>query len=53
MRRNRLTLCITNYPNDLIGKTYILNYSFDNYNTFGFITIDTMKWIKSRDYHLE
>lgn len=41
MRNNRLTFCETRYTNDFGGFTYVINYSFDNYKTFGFISIDS------------
>jgi hypothetical protein len=37
MRRNEINVCETFYANDYGGFTYIVNYSFDNYRTFGFI----------------
>jgi hypothetical protein len=41
MRKNKLTFCETRYANDFGGFTYVINYSFDNYKTFGFISIDS------------
>ena len=47
MRRNNINVCFTFYPNYFGGFTYIINYSFDNYATFGFITIDSTYYISS------
>ena len=41
MRRNNITVCITLFPNDFDGYTYIINYSFDKFNKFGFISMDS------------
>jgi predicted small secreted protein len=37
MRENRLTVCETSYANDYGGFHCIVNYSFDNYKTFGYV----------------
>jgi hypothetical protein len=44
MRDNDLTLCETFFPNVFGGFTYLVNYSFDDYKTFGLITMDS--WAK-------
>jgi hypothetical protein len=41
MRDNELTLCETFFPNAYGGFTYIVNYSFDDYTTFGLIAMDS------------
>jgi hypothetical protein len=41
MFENNLTLCETFFPNLFGGFTYIVNYSFDDYKTFGLIAIDS------------
>ncbi|GHU52938.1 hypothetical protein FACS189496_3780 [Bacilli bacterium] len=41
MRDNKITLCETFSYNNYGGFTYIVNYSFDNYKTFGLITMDS------------
>ena len=41
MSSNKLTVCQTLYANEYGGFTYIVNYSFDNYRTFGFVSIDS------------
>ena len=41
MRSNNLTCCETVYANKYGGFTYLVNYSFDNYKTFGFVTMDS------------
>jgi hypothetical protein len=43
MRKNKITVCITGYPNDYDGFIYIVNYSFDNYKTFGFVSMDSTR----------
>jgi hypothetical protein len=42
MRRNNITVCITYFSNNFDGYTYIVNYSFDNYKTFGFVSMDSI-----------
>jgi len=42
MRRNKITVCITYFSNKFDGYTYIINYSFDNYKTFGFVSMDSI-----------
>jgi hypothetical protein len=41
MRINELTCCETSFVNNDGGYSYIVNYSFDNYETFGYISIDS------------
>ena len=41
MRNNNLTCCETFYANDYGGFTYIVNYSFDNHKTFGYVAMDS------------
>jgi len=45
MRRNNITVCITLFSNYYGGYTYIVNYSFDNFITFGFISMDSMRYV--------
>lgn len=45
MERNNLTVCITLFPNEIDGFTYVVNYSFNNYKTFGFISMDSIGYI--------
>ena len=45
MRRNNITVCVTLYFNDYGGFTYIVNYSFDNYQTFGFLSMDSTGYV--------
>jgi hypothetical protein len=45
MHDNKLTLCETFFPNDHSGFTYIINYSLDNYKTFGLISINSFSKI--------
>ena len=40
MRSNNLTVCTTIDLNNYGGFIYIVNYSFDNYKSFGFISMD-------------
>ncbi|GHU83327.1 hypothetical protein FACS189468_8380 [Spirochaetia bacterium] len=42
-RENRLTCCTTYYGNEYGGYSYTVNYSFDNYKTFGFMNIESME----------
>jgi len=41
MRLNNLTFAGTLIGNDIGGFTYIVNYSFDNFRTFGYISMDS------------
>ena len=41
MRINNLTLAATLYRNEINGFTYIVNYIFDNFRTFGLISMDS------------
>ena len=41
MKKNKLTVCKTAYPNEYGGYTYVVNYSFNNYKTFGTIMMDS------------
>jgi hypothetical protein len=41
MKRNNITVCETFFANDFGGFTYVVNYSFDNYKTFGFISMSS------------
>jgi hypothetical protein len=49
MRDNKLTVCEAFFPCKLASKmpfeafNYVVNYSFDNYKTFGFITMSSYK----------
>ena len=45
MRRNNIPVCITLFSNDYGGFTYIGNYSFDNFKTFGFISMDSTGYV--------
>jgi len=45
MRRNNITVCITLFSNDYGGYSYIVNYSFDNFVTFGFLSIDSTGYV--------
>lgn len=47
MRRNNITVCLTLFFNDYGGFTYIINYSFDNYQTFGFVSMDSTGYVSS------
>ncbi|GHV71641.1 hypothetical protein AGMMS49928_24360 [Spirochaetia bacterium] len=42
MRTNKLTCCTTFKRNDIGGYCYIVNYSFDNCKTFGFMSVDSL-----------
>jgi hypothetical protein len=52
MCENKITVCETVFPcksffaDDYDGFTYVVNYSFDNYKTFGFIAMDTKTGIR-------
>jgi hypothetical protein len=41
MRNNNLTCCETYNANDSGGFTYVVHYSFDNYKTFGTVSMDS------------
>jgi len=45
MRRNNISVCITFFSNDYGGFTYIVNYSFDNFVTFGFLSMDSIGFV--------
>jgi len=45
MRRNNIPVCITFLPNDFGGFTYIVNFSFDNFTTYGFISMDSKRYV--------
>jgi len=45
MRRNNITVSITLFANAFSGFTYIVNYSFDNFKTFGFISMDSAGYV--------
>ena len=47
MQRNNITVCTTLYANDFGGFFYIINYSFDNYKTFGFISMASTGYIST------
>jgi hypothetical protein len=49
MRSNNLTFCFTFYLNEYGGFTYVVNYSFDNYKTFGFVSMDTYGYNSSSE----
>jgi len=46
MRRNNITVCTTSYPNEHGGFTYVVNYSFDNHNTFGTVSMDSVGYVQ-------
>jgi len=45
MRRYNINVCITLYSNIYDGFTYMVNYSFDNFKTFGFISMDSTGYV--------
>jgi hypothetical protein len=45
MIRNKITVYLTLFANYYGGFTYVVNYSFDNYETFGFISIDSIGYV--------
>jgi len=47
MRRNNIPVCITLHPNNYGGFTYIVNFSFDNFTTFGFLSMDSIGYVSS------
>jgi len=47
MRRNKITVCITINSNDYGGYTYVVNYCFDNYVTYGLISVDSTGYTSS------
>jgi tetratricopeptide (TPR) repeat protein len=53
MRENKLTVCETSYANDYGGFNYIVNYSFDNYKTFGYVGIYLLEQSKTVGGYLD
>jgi len=47
MRRNNIPVSITLFSNDYGGFTYIVNYSFDNFVTFGFLSMDSIGYVST------
>ena len=45
IRGNNITVCITLFSNIFSGFTYIVNYSFDNFKIFGFISMDSIVYV--------
>jgi len=46
MRWGNVTVCTTSYEDRYGNIEYLLNYSFDNYQTFGFLSLTTCHYTK-------